>query len=112
MKTMITKEYFKIKGQTKEIEVSVGYELGGHSYFTGENSSRGYYMYVRPVERAGNFISFMMFEGFKCCLLPVNRQSKKQEEIALAAAKEIMLIKAKELATSKDWELEGDKSNE
>jgi hypothetical protein len=106
MKTMITKEYFKVQGQTKEIEVSVGYELGGHSYFTGENSNRGYYMYVRPVERAGGFISFMMFEGFKCCLLQVNRQSKKAEANAITMAKDLTLMKAKELATSKGWVLE------
>jgi hypothetical protein len=106
MKTMITKEYFKVQGQEREIEVSVGYELGGHSYFTGENSNRGYYMYVRPVTRSGNFTSFILFEGFKCCLLQVNRQSKKAEATALEMAKDLMLMKAKEYTDSKGWVLE------
>ena len=100
------KKYFKIKNNNKEIKASVSYELGGMNYFSGKSNARGYYLYIQPVERADNCESFEMFDGFKVCLLQVNRQSKKQEQIAINKANEIMFENAKKMALSKGWELE------
>jgi hypothetical protein len=82
------KDYVELNGQTYKLQV--GYEVGGHSYFSGERSERGYYLYVQPVsvgrDNDGNIVteSFTFFEGYKVFLKGVNRQSKK----ALAEAVE------------------------
>jgi len=81
-------------GATVEIEISIFYDLGGMSYFSGQSSPRGYYLAVRPVERGGGFISFGLFQGLKALLVEVKRQSPKAlgQAEALAATKESELI--------------------
>lgn len=75
------KEYFKVKDSNQEIKISTGYELGGVNGWNGQRNSRGYYVYVQPVERKdnGGWISesFVMFSGYKFCVEEVERKSKK-----------------------------------
>lgn len=99
------KAYFKVKGKPNEIKVSVGYELGGRSYLSGENSSRGYYAYVHPVERNEHSESMILFEGFKVMLKEVNRKHKKSEAYANEKAKTMLKDLAEKMATQKGWEL-------
>lgn len=65
-----------------ELKIEVGYEKGGMNYFSGQESRRGYYLYVYPVQREtidGRTIieSFVMFKGGKKLLLEVTRKSDK-----------------------------------
>ena len=74
------KNYIQKNGY--ELKVEVGYEKGGMNYFSGQESRRGYYLYVYPVQREtidGRVIveSFVMFKGGKKLLLEVTRQSEK-----------------------------------
>ena len=91
----ISKKYLPIKPTRNEnnIRISVFYDLGGHSYFTGQNSERGYYVSVQPVcvdDRNGyQLVTETMFRGYKYLLLPVKRQSKKAELQAIELAKDI-----------------------
>ncbi len=85
------KEYMELNGQTYKLQV--GYEVGGYSYFSGERSERGYYLYVQPVnvgrDSEGNVVteSFTFFEGYKAFLKSVNRQSKKSLAEAVEESK-------------------------
>lgn len=104
------KKYFAIEGQTKEIKVETGYELGGMSYFTGETSERGYYVYVRPVERSTSASglsseSFIMFDGYKQLVKPVKRQGKVAAQEAEEWAEYHAMSLAIRLADQKGWVL-------
>ncbi len=63
---------------TNLVKVSVGYDKGGYSYFTGENNPRGYYVYVHTgVEVGDMFERSVLFKGFKVCIREVKRASDK-----------------------------------
>ena len=69
------------------LEIAVSYDLGGHSYFTGQSSPRGYYLSVRPVTISGNMVSFDLFSGRRKFLLEATRFSQKQLNFAAELAK-------------------------
>ena len=78
-------KYIKAEGpDCNALKCEVYYHLGGMSYFTYKTEQRGYYVSVSPVERKDGFESYVGFSGIKNCILPVNRQSKKAEETAIA----------------------------
>lgn len=70
------------------IECCVGYDIGGHNFFTGENTTRGYYAFVRPVTVAHceghTSVSFNLFAGGKWLLVTCSRQSPKKKAAAEA----------------------------
>jgi hypothetical protein len=66
------------------IECELGYELGGHSFATGENCRRGYYIYVRPVRVGDHSVSFTMFHGRKELLVECSRRGGRKEADARA----------------------------
>lgn len=67
------------------ISYKLNYELGGYSYFTGEESRRGYYLIVMPVEKSNGFIRYGMFDGIKAFVSPqpIKRKSAKARKEAL-----------------------------
>jgi hypothetical protein len=69
------------------LEVSVFYDKGGKSYFTGQVSPRGYYLSVRPVTLNNGMVRFSMFSGCKKLILESNRFSEKQFANAIEKAK-------------------------
>lgn len=74
------KNYIQKNGY--ELKIEVGYEKGGMNYFSGQESRRGYYLYVYPVRRElvdGRVMveSFTMFRGGKKLLKEVARKSDK-----------------------------------
>ncbi len=74
------KNYIQKNGY--ELKIEVGYEKGGMNYFSGQETKRGYYLYVYPVNREvvdGRVIieSFTLFRGGKKLLLEVTRKSEK-----------------------------------
>ena len=67
----------------KQFRVSVNYELGGMSYFTGEVGKRGYFLSVVPVSidvKDGRIMTetFTMFVGQKFFLEPAKMFSPKK----------------------------------
>lgn len=80
--------YYPIKGsengQSKRcVKCSLGYELGGYSFMTGEKSRRGYYAYIQTVTCDGNLETFALGEGVKQCLVACSRKSPKKEAEAI-----------------------------
>ena len=69
------------------LEISVYYDKGGTSYFTGQSSPRGFYLSVKPVTKGNGMIRFTMFTGIKKLLHEVNRYSDKQFRHALELSK-------------------------
>jgi hypothetical protein len=70
-----------------ELKVQIDYEKGGMNYFSGRETTRGYYLYVYPVRRElvdGRVMieSFTAFSGGKKLLLEVSRKSDKAYEKA------------------------------
>lgn len=102
----LIKKYIDLEvGPTGEnaLEISVDYTLGGHSYLSGKNVSRGYYLYCTPCEvsekqlfngKPYRTVTTTAFRGLKVLLKEVSRQSKKaeQEALNLAAEKEDWLV--------------------
>ena len=89
------KKYEKIEGtENKYFKFEVDYEKGGMNYYNGQTNKRGYYLYVRVVERSpeqdGKFMmeSFTMFSGIKKLLMEVTRQSKKKLEECITLSKQ------------------------
>ena len=70
------------------IECCVGYDIGGYNCFTGENITRGYYAFVRPVTIARcaghTSVRFNIFAGGKRLLVACSRQSPKKKASAEA----------------------------
>lgn len=65
-----------------ELKIEVDYEKGGMNWFSGQESRRGYYLYVYPIKREivdgrVTIESFTMFKGGKKLLLEVTRKSEK-----------------------------------
>ena len=76
--------YLQTNKQNTFVKIHASYSLGGPNYFTGQTDPRGYYGYVRVVERTNDggcmIESFTLFgkgSGFKTLLLEVKRQSPK-----------------------------------
>lgn len=90
------------KGDINCLKVEVGYELGGANIFSGANSQRGYYLYVRALRREkhsyGYSESYDLFgsAGKKMLLKAVKRKSAKAlaDAIKLAEQSEKELIDA------------------
>jgi predicted transcriptional regulator len=82
MTEVVKKKYYQIAGN-RHVEVSLSYRLGGMNYFTGSQTSRGYYASVVPVEMAERTISFMAFSGYSVFVHPCGRRSPKQGQEAL-----------------------------
>jgi hypothetical protein len=81
------KQYIEKDGY--HLKVQVAYEKGGMNYFSGQESRRGYYLYVYPVqiETVDDRVtieSFIMFKGGKKLLMEVGRKSQKAYEKACA----------------------------
>ena len=81
------KQYIEKDGY--HLKVQVDYEKGGMNYFSGQESRRGYYLYVYPVQIEtvdGRVVveSFTMFNGEKKLLMEVGRKSQKSYEKACA----------------------------
>ena len=75
MKNYIQKDGYHLK-------IQVDYEKGGMDYFSGQESKRGYYLYVYPVqiETIDDRViveSFTLMRGAKKLLFEVNRKSDK-----------------------------------
>ena len=92
----INVRYIPIKAMNSKenyLKISVFYDLGGHSYFTGKINKRGYYVSVQPVERSEREYGFAescaMFAGYKHLLKEVSKQSKKASNEALELSKDI-----------------------
>jgi len=86
MKNYIQKDGYHLK-------VQVDYEKGGMNYFSGQETRRGYYLYVYPVkiETVDDRViveSYTMFRGGKKLLLEVSRQSQKAYEKACTMLEE------------------------
>ena len=81
------KQYIEKDGY--HLKVQVAYEKGGMNYFSGQESRRGYYLYVYPVqiETVDDRVtieSYTMFKGGKKLLMEVGRKSHKAYEKACA----------------------------
>jgi len=72
------------------ITLSLYYSLGGINYFTGKTELRGYYISANVEQRGaldiGSSVCCLLGSGVKQCVLEVNRQSDKQQEIAATLA--------------------------
>ena len=90
MKKLIKK--FKVMGEGANIiEVSLAYEKGGINYFTGENTPRGYYLYVTPSEVTGDgWKRTKAFAGNKKLVKPVKRFSRKVFESLMPDYEELL----------------------
>ena len=72
------------------ITLSLYYSLGGDNLFTGKTEPRGYYISADVEQRGtldiGSSVCCLLGSGVKQCVLEVNRQSDKQQEIAATLA--------------------------
>ena len=102
MSDIVKKNYIKIKDSSDNIKLSdaarninylkveLRYDLGGFSVVTYRNNPRGYYLDVTPIAKGDGWESFGAFTGVGGCILECTRKSKKQAEIALVKAKEML----------------------
>ncbi len=93
------KKYIDIEPSDREnvICIEVGYSLGGHNWYNGQEERRGYYLYCTPCGisthklndgREYNTITNTLGKGLKLLLKQVSRQSVKAELEAIELAKE------------------------
>lgn len=73
------KQVFKIETNepNRFLIGTIRYEMGGISYFTGEQGKRGYYLSVTPEKHENGAVSFMMFSGIKSLLLEASRFNQR-----------------------------------
>jgi hypothetical protein len=66
------------------LRISVGYEEGGHNWYSGENNRKGFYAYVIPAkEDNSGYVSTVLGAGIKCCLEKATRfNAKKLEKLS------------------------------
>lgn len=75
------------------IEVYVGYNKGGTNYFTYKFDARGYYAHVTiGFNCGGGFESFEVGNGFKVCMMQVERRSAKKENAVCKIVEDIIPI--------------------
>lgn len=70
------------RNECTHIKCSIHYELGGHSFGTGQFCSRGYYLHVAPVSIGDNSERWMAFTGGKFLLVECKRRSSSKEVLA------------------------------
>jgi len=75
-------------GKHDKLMVEVGYELGGHNWFTGGINERGIYIYLTPCTCENGIVSHSITgkqheSGYKILLKELKRNNKNQ--IALAS---------------------------
>lgn len=46
-------------------------------YYLKDGNPRGYYLSVAPVRREEDFVSTVLFSGYRACLVEVKRASKR-----------------------------------
>jgi len=63
--------------QWNELEISLSYEIGGHSYFTGENRARGLDLHCTPSQRSEHSRIVTGFSGIYTHVLDMNRFNAK-----------------------------------
>ena len=86
----MTRTYNAVGDDINMLEVEIHYEKGGYNPFFNKPQQRGYYFYVHPYrleEHDGYSVKCISFSptggaGFKVCILPCERQSKKRFETA------------------------------
>ena len=88
MRSRLIKEV-KVAVSNKFIEVHIGYELGGHSYFTYQVEPRGLYLSATPVEKSEGFRSFTAFSGTKVLYKSTKRFSQKELDNCIPTEQEI-----------------------
>jgi hypothetical protein len=66
------------------LRISVGYEEGGHNWYSGENNRKGFYAYVTPAKEDGSgYVSTVLGAGLKCFMEEATRfNAKKLEKLA------------------------------
>lgn len=79
------------------LKVSVTYSLGGYNYWYSQNTPRGYYLNVMPVElsesmghKMESYHLLSNYSGLKFLLKEVKRQSKTREQEAIEIAEQKM----------------------
>lgn len=85
------------KNKCTHVKCEIHYELGGHSWGTGQNNPRGYYLHVTPVSRDGHFESFTAFTGAKFLLVECARKSSNKELLAKVMYEKIVRASVKQL---------------
>jgi len=108
------RRYYGTDRPGTQIKVSTGYDIGGRSFLSGEYSSRGYYVYVQPVQRApeagDRSETITLFAGFKHLLKEVSRQGeasrREAEGMALGMADEFAARLAAEQGIALNGEVE------
>jgi hypothetical protein len=89
-KRSIDVQHLPFNGKDGEncLRVSVSYEEGGHNWYSGEYTDRGFYAYVVPAEEYGRetgcpSIRTTLGAGLKCCLETAERfNAKRLEKLA------------------------------
>ena len=87
---MDTKIYVPLNKKIEErfgtLKLTVGYTLGGYSYFNSDTIARGIYLYLTPVNRGGSGFeeSIMMGSGrsagYRILLEKLTRDNKRKTE--------------------------------
>lgn len=70
------------------LQISVYYSLGGANYLSGGTNARGFYLSVTPVNKGNGCVSYTLFSGLKMFILPANRYSEKQFNLAIEKSAE------------------------
>lgn len=94
--------YVKLKAPIcnhDKLRVNVGYELGGHNWFTGGINERGIYVYLTPCTCENGIVGYSVNgnqheSGYKILLKELKRNNKKQ----IALASELILPYAQQIA--------------
>ena len=78
----VSKKRLSTNDPKRFIDVVLKYNKGGW----GDN--RGFYLSVCPIKIDGVFETYVGFSGYKHCVLPAERFSQKQANVAIEAAKQ------------------------
>ena len=84
---MLYTKYVDTVEENTKIKISIFFEKNTMIWATGRATNKGYHVSVTPVtiEIQGGYKieSFKAFSGFRTCLFPAERQSKKRLEEAI-----------------------------
>jgi hypothetical protein len=91
-------------GKRKEIEISLTYDEGGHSYFTGERHKRGLKLRIWPVDRSENSVERTLFDNDGMAFL-FHEMARRNPRVGQRAATEVEkhLDDIAEAARKQDW---------
>lgn len=67
----------KLANNGTHINLSVYYDLGGVNYFSGDTNERGIYVGVKVIKVENGVHSFILTNGYRKLLKPLNRFAKK-----------------------------------